>query len=162
MSLEPTGPSASFFFQALHLLGLLLWIGPSLGGYFMLLSAQRTADPKLIRWVRVRWQTILAVEHFGLLLALSAGLARAWSLGWLSDPPAWLMLKLLLIGLAVIPLELADIFVAHFWVQPALARGDPNLERRFAVQDRLAAYTGLPLALVLVAIVALVVWKPWW
>ena len=159
MSLES---SFTFLFQTLHLFGLLLWIGPSLGGYFMLLSAQRTADPKLIRWVRVRWQTILVVEHLGLLLTLVAGLARAWSLGWLADPPTWLVLKLLLIGLVVIPLELVDIFVAHFWVQPALARGDPDLDRRFEVQDRLAAYTALPLALVLVAIVALVVGKPWW
>jgi uncharacterized membrane protein len=121
--------SFTFLFQALHLFGLLLWIGPSLGGYFMLRSAQRTGDAKLIGWVRARWQTILIVEHLGLLLTLAAGLARAWSLGWLPDPPVWLTLKLLLIGVAVIPLELLDVFVAHFWVRPALGRGGPDLER---------------------------------
>ena len=159
MSLEP---SFTYVFQALHLFGLLLWIGPSLGGYFFLLAAQRTADPKLIRWVRARWQTILVVEHFGLLLTLVAGLARAWSLGWLADPPVWLTLKILLVGAAVIPIELADILVAHFWVQPAVTRNAPDLDRRFAVQDRLTAYSALPLAFVLVIIVVLVVWKPWW
>src|SRR6059058_4342504 len=89
-------------FQALHLLGLLVWIGPSLGGYYLLLAARRSGDPKLLDWVRRRWQTILNVEHLGLALVLGSGLARAAALGWLAHLPAWLALKLLVISLVVL------------------------------------------------------------
>lgn len=151
----------TFLFQALHLFGLLLWIGPSLGGYFVLRAARRTGDPGLLRWVRLRWQTLLGAEHIGLAIVLLAGLARAWTLGWLASPPLWLVLKLLLVGLLVIPIELFDIWVA-VRVRRAIRRAGPDLDRRLAIQDRVTDYSALPLALVLIAVVYLVVWKPWW
>jgi hypothetical protein len=151
-------------FQALHLLGLLIWLGPSLGGYYILLAARRSGDPKLAAWVRRRWQTILNVEHLGVALVLASGLARAAALGWLTHMPAWLALKLLLVGLVVLPIEVADILVANALVKPALAHegGAPDLARRLAWQDRLAALSIPPLALALFGIVYFVVWKPVW
>jgi hypothetical protein len=151
-------------FQALHLFGLLIWIGPSLGGYYILLVARRSGDPKLTAWARRRWQTILNVEHLGLALVLASGLARAAALGWLAHPAAWLTLKLILVGLVVLPIEVADIVLANALVQPALAHGggSPELARRLAWQDRLAARSIPPLVLALVGIVYLVVWKPVW
>jgi hypothetical protein len=157
-------PAFAPLFQALHLLGLLLWIGPTLGGYFILRAARGTGDPKLVAWVRRPYQTLLAVEHFGLLLVLASGLGRAWTLGWLADPPAWLWLKLLLVGLVVVPVELADIWIGHFLAGPALAgvRPSPAPARHLRLQDRFAAYSAAPLAATLLLIVFLVVWKPVW
>lgn len=154
----------SLLFQALHLLGLLLWIGPSLGGYYMVRAARASRDGLLIAWVAERWQRVLLVEHLGLLLVLATGLARAAILGWLAHPPIWLFLKMMLVGVFVVPIELMDLWVAGFWVAPALRRPRDKsaLARTLQLQDRFTAWTSLPLAATLIAILVLVVWKPIW
>ncbi len=138
----------------MHLASLACWLGGSLGAWLVYRQAQRDGAPpqKSLLWLARTFR----VTHGALVLAVLAGVAlmieeRLW-------PPAdWLLWKLVLAGLFVVPLECANAFIAHAWLARDLAAGDPaDTQRRI---ERWWTLAGPILALAAAAIGVLAVTK---
>ena len=54
--------------KAFHLIGVIFWIGPLLGGWWMLARADKSGDPKTIQWARKAFLPLVHIEHLGLVL----------------------------------------------------------------------------------------------
>lgn len=99
--------------KILHLGSLVFWLGPSLGAWILLMALRKhqgefTAATHLGYKIFIQ---MLIVEHvaFACLLASGVGMA-ALVFGF---QQAWLQWKLLIILLAIIPLEIADIWYGN-------------------------------------------------
>lgn len=97
----------------LHLGALLLWIGPTLGAWWLLRCANyRFGDPGLVSQYLYRaFLHLLWLEHAALALLLGSGLALAWAQHSFSAD--WLQYKLMLVLLIIVPLEVIDIWFGH-------------------------------------------------
>ncbi len=96
-----------------HLAALAVWLGGSLGAWLVWRQAARAPGlaPASLGWL----SRALRVTHGALAVAVIAGVAvmvheRIW------PPPNWLLWKLVLVGILVIPLESVNAFIFHGWL----------------------------------------------
>lgn len=140
--------------RLLHLAGLALWLGCSAGAWIVYRRARRDGQARrAFPWI----EAALRAAHTGLATAIVAGAgvmvhARIW------PPPDWLLWKLVLAGLLVIPVAAANAYIVHFWMPRDLADGPP--EEVLVRFDRWATLTGPLLAATATAIAVLAVLKP--
>lgn len=108
--------------KLLHLGALLLWIGPTLGGWWLLRCANhRFGEPGMVsQYLYSVFLKLLWLEHAALVVLLGSGLAMAFLYDWIGAD--WLYYKLILVVLVILPLELVDIWVGHRKL-PALFNG---------------------------------------
>ncbi|MCV6615966.1 MAG: hypothetical protein OIF35_13415 [Cellvibrionaceae bacterium] len=117
---------------------LILWLGPALGAWFALRMASQNqqANPSVQR----AFLLALVLEHIALLGLLSSGAALAWYSGQFSAP--WLVQKLWLIGLIIVPLELVDMVIGHRYLPKILARQQSKQALSSAQRRQFAFYHG--------------------
>ncbi|MDA8065034.1 MAG: hypothetical protein M0031_05955 [Thermaerobacter sp.] len=179
----------SFFL--LHILGLLVWLGPSTGGYYVYWSARRAGPTSLVIWTMKRAHVLYDVEHVGLALLLIGGAGMLatgrWVVSWPPQPgDGWLVLKLILVAAVILPFEALDIYVVNFLLGPTLqgAEGQPAsteeesgrhrsfffpavpglppaLARAVRAHDRLVAWAYALFFPAVLVIMYLAIWKPW-
>lgn len=94
-----------------HILALIIWLGPSLGGSFMYVAARRTGDPGLIRWSLRRSIALYNLEHAAFGVVLASGVAMLAASGWGALGAPWLRWKLALVGGLILPVEIWDMVV---------------------------------------------------
>ncbi len=99
--------------KLLHIGALVLWIGPTLGAWWMLRHAtQQFGEPGMVsQYLYYVFLDLLWLEHAAFVVLLITGLFTAWLNQWLGQP--WLTLKLMVIGTTILPLELMDIWLGH-------------------------------------------------
>ncbi|MFQ5464736.1 MAG: hypothetical protein ACE5EI_02280 [Thermodesulfobacteriota bacterium] len=108
--------------KAFHLVGLVTWLGPSTGGYLLLLLARGDGNPVAELWLLDRYLVLIHVEAAGLALMLATGLVMRLSAPALKEA-RWLKLKLLKVFCVIVPLEAAQLLIYHITVKPAVASG---------------------------------------
>ncbi len=96
-----------------------MWAGAWLAAHVALVraGAAETADG-LAR--RRRAQTLVAVEHAAVAVALASGLLLMRRLGWGVGHARWLDVKLGLAVFLVVPLEAMHTYVCHVWIARGL------------------------------------------
>jgi len=102
-----------FTLKLVHIGSLIFWIGPSLGGWLILLSSRKqlgefSPATQLAYRIFIR---LLIVEHIAFLVLLATGAAMVALVYNLQMP--WLQWKLLLIIILIVPLEIADIWYGN-------------------------------------------------
>ncbi len=99
--------------KLLHIGALIFWIGPTLGAWWMLRSANHHfGEPGMVsQYLYYVFLDLLWVEHIAFALLLITGVLMAWFNQWFGQP--WLTLKLILIGSIILPLEIMDIWLGH-------------------------------------------------
>lgn len=119
--------------KVVHLLALVMWIGPPLGAYFLLAMAWRDGDDERIAWVERVTELVLRVEHGALLVWLGSGVALLWltDWAWLSAP--WMAAKLVLVAVVLV-FEVFDVWHAHALSRRVFASAAP---REHAEHDRM-------------------------
>lgn len=151
-------------FLFIHIVGIITWLGPTLGAGYFILQAARSRDKKLIFWIHRQFLFLVNVEHLGLALILIGGFGRMWTLGINPFTTPWLAWKLLLVFVFVIPLEILDIYANNFMLAPAMKRAklgehSPELQRAFR-WSRFAGRLFFPILFIIVpAIFVLAIWK---
>jgi uncharacterized membrane protein len=99
--------------KVVHIGALVLWIGPTLGAWWMLrLASHRFGEPGMVsQYLYQAFLDMLCLEHGACAALLLSGAAMAWLHGWFGQP--WLQVKLLLVLSLVVPLEVVDIWLGH-------------------------------------------------
>ena len=108
--------------KTFHLVGLVTWLGPSAGGYLLLLLARGEPNPAAELWLLDRYLVLIYVEAAGLALMLVTGLVMRLSNPALKEA-RWLKLKLLKVFCVIVPIEAAQLIVYHITVKPAVRSG---------------------------------------
>ena len=143
----------------LHLAGLVLWLGPSAGGYFLMMTARLRGDDTAWLWLLREYLSLVYMEAGGLLVLVLSGAVM------LAKRPAyrkaaWLKIKLVIVFAAFVPLEAAALLIYRLRVYPAVKAGAP-LDEAILLFDRFSLVAGAVLALAVPAVMCLAVFKPW-
>lgn len=102
------------FFKLVHLASLICWLGPSLGGWWMLrLGNRQFGEPGMAsQFLYLVFFKLVHIEHIAFGSLLCSGLGMALVSHGLSQH--WLILKLLLLVTIVVPIEAVDIWFGNF------------------------------------------------
>lgn len=106
------------YFKIAHLLFFALWLGPTLGAYWLLVSLGKKVSPEDQIYLEKAFARVVMFQHIAFAFLLATGLAIAVFRGVLFQA-SWLNFKLLFVGGLVI-LEGLDIWVSHFLFKKSL------------------------------------------
>ncbi|MBI2339656.1 MAG: DUF2269 family protein [Deltaproteobacteria bacterium] len=110
-------------YKLIHVVAVVLWLGPSLGAYWFLLKAHREKSSVPLVWVEKNYEQVLIVEHVAFLFLLASGVAMVEKMGWHVIDQPWFSKKLMLVGLVVL-IEIVDIWISHYLYRKARRLGD--------------------------------------
>ena len=166
-SSDGVGSELYIILKAVHIASLIFWLGPSLGAWWLLRSTtHRFGEPSITsQFLYQMFLKVAGIEHIALITLLASGVV----MGVLTDSfnQSWLVLKLLLVAVIVVPLEIIDIWFCHYKLPRLFHHRHPS--RPYAAQEsRLLEtyhYRFVPIALVsiplaVMSIFWLVIGKP--
>ncbi len=104
--------------KLLHLAGIVLWIGPPLGAFWMQIWVLCDLSPEMEIRFRRAFAHILTIEHIGLAFLISGAAGMVLSTGVEMLDVFWMKGKLALFLCVIIPMEILDIW----WGQAAVFR----------------------------------------
>ena len=110
--------------KLIHVVAVILWIGPPLGAYALVVSAYRGGDKARIVWAERECERVLVIEHVAFFLLLASGVMMTVSLGEGALSMSWLRNKLVLVALVVL-FELFDMWLAHHVFKRVFAAAEP-------------------------------------
>ena len=131
----------------IHLLMVIMWIGPPLGAYYVLVQAYRDGEKERIVWAERCCERVLVAEHIAFALLLVTGILMMWLGPW-SLATSWLKTKLLLV-VGIVVFEVFDIWLAHRVFAGLLRRPDPLEEDEWSVavhRRKQLMFAALPVA----------------
>lgn len=138
--------------KLVHLLSLILWVGPPLGAYYILWQVHRSRDRTQMVWAQRYVERVLVVEHIAFVVLILSGAYLVWLTdGALLNMP-WLQKKLWLFA-GVLVFELVDIWISHFVLAHILEEKDPLDSPEWPRVERMRrtlAIAALPVAFILV------------
>lgn len=142
-----------------HLFGLVLWLGPSTGGYVLLIFARAEGRSHIAWWLFTEYVKLVDAEAAGLTLLVVSGLTMLFSTPALKKA-RWLRYKLMMVFPVFVPLELAHLFIYHIVVFKAFSSGR-GMAAAMALYDRFAFVSAVILFMTIPAVFMLAVFKPW-
>lgn len=138
--------------KLVHVVAVVLWIGPPIAAYWMLARAHRSHDPARAQLLERETELILRLEHaaFVALLASGVGMVLVVGPGALQWP--WLRMKLVAVA-AIVLFELLDVWIEHGVARRVFAAEDPRLHpewRTMVARRKLLAIAAIPIVVVAV------------
>ena len=145
--------------KLVHLGALVLWLGPGIGAWIMMVIINRHfGEPSRISslayqlFLRLMW-----LEHAALAIMIISGLLLASYTGQFDS--TWLQLKLMIIGLILLPLEAIDIWFVHHRLPRLFSKRRANTPYSVSEYKLLTLYhrrfTPLALAVLPVAVISI-------
>ncbi len=145
--------------KILHIGSLIFWLGPTLGAWWLLrATTYRFGEPSIISQYLYRlFLKVTEIEHIALMtLLITGGL-----LGMLLDSyqQTWLLIKLTLILVILLPFEALDIWLCHYKLANMFERRHPSTPYAIEENRLLAFYHHqfVPLALLFIPITVLII-----
>jgi hypothetical protein len=111
------------YFKIAHILFFALWLGPTLGAYWILISLGKKLTPMDQISLEKSFARVVMFQHFAFVILLATGLTIAYLRGILFQIH-WLNIKLFFVAGLVI-LEGVDIWISHFLFKKSLPH-NPN------------------------------------
>ena len=149
--------------KVVHVVAVVLWIGPPLGAYYLLVQAHRGRDPARIVWAERHCERVLIAEHVAFLVLVVSGLLMLYSVDWTLLEQGWMRAKLHLVALVVL-FEAFDMWLAHVVFRKLLATdaevGSPPWRKASRMRLVLAGAGMLIVVVILPAIFWFAVAKP--
>ena len=135
----------------LHLLAVILWIGPPLGAYYFLFRAHASKEEARILWCEALAERVLVAEHLALLALIATGLFMVQQSAWSMLAMPWLQKKLLAFA-GVLAFEAFDVWFAHRLVKRLIRERVPLSDPRWLRAERLRRWlvlTSIPVGAIL-------------
>jgi uncharacterized membrane protein len=104
----------------LHIVAVILWIGPPLGAYYLVDQAHRRRDEATFQWCQMMSERVLVIEHIAFVVLIATGVFIVQQSDWALLAVPWMRKKLLCVA-AVLLFEIYDIWYSHFFVRRHLA-----------------------------------------
>ena len=115
--------------KLVHLVALLLWIGPPLGMYVLLFRAHATRATEQVLWLERESERVLVLEHVAFVVLLLTGAALVFQMGPAALSIPWLQKKLVCVA-AIVVFEGFDIWLAHVVTHRILNGADAIVDLR--------------------------------
>ncbi len=106
---------------ALHLISLIVWLGPSVGGTYIYLRARRTGKQDLILWTLRESIALYNLEHIAFAGVLISGVGLLVVNDWALLSAQWIRWKLLFVAGLIIPVEVWDVVIINRILPRALS-----------------------------------------
>ena len=106
------------YFKIAHIFFFALWLGPTLGAYWIHISLGQKLNPRDQISLEKAFARVVMFQHFSFVILLASGLTIAYLRGILFQVH-WLNIKLFFVA-GLVALEGVDIWVSHFLFKKSL------------------------------------------
>jgi len=141
-----------------HLWGLVLWLGPSTGGYILITFARAQDRGYIVYWLFREYVKLVDAEAVGLIILVVSGLTMRLSTPALKKA-RWLKYKLAIVFPIFIPLEIIQLYIYHNVVFRAFSSGK-GMTEAMALYDRFTLVSVIILFITIPAVFVLAVVRP--
>lgn len=141
-----------------HLTGLILWLGPSTGGYLLLLLSRHRHEQTTGLWLFKEYINLIHIEALGLAVLISSGLTMRSASPELKKA-GWLKIKLFIVFSVFVPLELIQLYIYERVVKNAFLTGT-GIEDSISLYGTFSRVSFIFLAIAVPAVFFLAVFRP--
>lgn len=141
-----------------HLLGLILWLGPSTGGYLLLLLARYQKNDAVVLWLFDRFVNLVHLEAAGLVILIASGFAMRSAVPELRYA-RWLKRKLTIVFAVFVPFELAHLYISDFVIKKAFSTG-AGITEAMLLYDKFSIIAALALIITIPFVFWLAIFRP--
>ncbi|MBI2412227.1 MAG: hypothetical protein HYV24_03355 [Deltaproteobacteria bacterium] len=141
-----------------HLLGLILWIGPSTGGYLLFLLARYQKNDAVVLWLLDRFINLVHLEAAGLLILIASGFFMRSAVPELRYA-RWLKRKLAIVFAVFVPFELANLYIYDFIIKKAFSTG-VGIAEAMLLYDKFSIISALVLLITIPFVFWLAIFRP--
>lgn len=146
--------AAKFF----HISGLILWLGPSTGGYALFLLARYQGQHDIALWVLREYLKLVDFEALGLAALIASGLTMR-SIDPKLSGARWLKRKLRIVFPVFVPLEVAHLFICRIIVKKAFLTGQ-SIPEAVALYDKFSIIAFFILVVAVPVVFRLAIFRP--
>ena len=86
-------------FKLFHIIGIVMWLGPSLGGFWMIIISRLSKQSEIEIWLRQAYLSLIYVETTGLFIIILSGLGMLVSSKGVLLTQLWLRIKVFIVVL---------------------------------------------------------------
>ena len=154
-----------------HLVFVMLWAGSAIGAFWFVLISRKERmdcddnDDELVRrddWVRHHFNNVLKIEHIAFPLVILSGISLIMLANW-DISSGWLYWKLGIVVLIIIPMEIIDTWLSHFYVPPTISNKKQGLaayNKAIVVQENFLKIATPTVAITIPTIMYMAITKP--
>jgi hypothetical protein len=142
-----------------HILGIVIWLGPSTGAYYMILFAHLSGQKATELWLRQHYLPFIHLETAGLLVILASGVLMVISALQAFLSQWWMKAKILTVISVFIPLELIQLYFYRSVLNPAFSTGRGVSDAIWQF-DRFSALAIVVLTIAVPLVLVLSIFKP--
>lgn len=142
-----------------HIIGIVIWLGPGTGAYYMILFAHLSGQKATELWLRQHYLPFIHLETAGLLVLLASGVLMVISAQQAFLSQWWMKGKILTVLSVVIPLELIELYFYRSVLNPAFSTGR-GVSDAIWQYDRFSALAIVVLTVTVPLILFLSIFKP--
>jgi hypothetical protein len=144
------------FLTALHILFVILWIGPAAGGYYMSYYAWRKEGLTYQDWPEKALEHILRLEHISFLgIMLTGFFLFQKSKGGLLETE-WFPMKMGIV-LFILLFEIYDSWLHHYYIKKNAA--DPLIKSQIYFHKRVLGFISIPVFIGIGVVLRLAIYK---
>lgn len=146
-------------YKLIHIVAIAIWLGPSAGGYFMIIVSHLNKEPNMEMWLRQQYLGLIYVETASFLIVVLTGLGMIYSTRWTILKAWWLRIKLSIVLVVILPLVLMQFYIYETIVKSAFITRI-GIEEAISLYDIFSKVALIILFIAVPAAAALAVIKP--
>ena len=118
-----------------HIAALVIWLGPSSGGYYLIVTSEMGGNSSVALWLREEYLALIHLEALGLLLLVTSGVVMLFTAQRPLIRELWFRVKVTIVAVIFIPIEVIQLYLYHRYVSSAFALG-LGIEESILLFDR--------------------------
>jgi hypothetical protein len=146
-------------FKLFHIIGIVLWLGPSSGGFLMIFFSRLLKQGEVEIWLRQEYLSLIYLETTGLFIIILSGLGMLISSKWVLLTQLWLRIKGFIVVLIFLPLELIQLYLYHEYLKKAFI-SELGIEEAILLFNRFSVIAFILLAITVPVVLIMGVFKP--
>ncbi len=146
-------------FKLFHIVGMIFWLGPSTGGFFLIAKSNLARNAQVELWMREEYRSLIHIETVGLIMIIMGGVGMVIASRGIMLKLLWFRIKGGVTLAIFIPLALYQLYLYETSLKSAFAAGE-NIENAIAAYDRFSAVAFVLLMLSVPLVMVMGVFKP--